>query len=64
VIVPDDFAMRRRNTLDLVMLDEVLAEVLYCYRGDRYRMADDRRFAAAIYRHAVELGVIDDITFI
>ena len=66
VIVLDDFAMTCGVVLpvDLVMLKEVLAEVQYCLRGGRTRMADDRRFAAAIYRNAVELGVIDDVAFI
>jgi hypothetical protein len=49
--------------VDLPMLEDVLTDVLACRHADPERVSDDPRFAAAIYRAALNAGVMDDVVF-
>jgi hypothetical protein len=49
--------------VDLPMLEDVLTDVLACRHADPERIGDDPRFAAAIYRAALDAGVMDDVVF-
>jgi hypothetical protein len=46
-----------------VLIDEVLEEVQGRVRGEPGAIANDRRFATAIYRIAVMSGIMDQIGF-
>ena len=46
-----------------VLIDEVLEEVRGRVRGEPDAIANDRRFATAIYRIAVMSGIMDQIGF-
>ena len=62
---PDAFAMTCGVIVpvDRGLLEEVLAEVLPRVRGSPDRVANDRRFATAIYRAAVARGLMERIGF-
>lgn len=62
---PDAFAMTCGVIVpvDRELLEEVLAEVLPRVRGSPDRVADDRRFATAIYRAAVARGLMARVGF-
>jgi hypothetical protein len=62
---PDTFAMTSGVIVpvDREALEEVLAEVLPRVRGSPDRVANDRRFATAIYRTAVARGLMERIGF-
>jgi hypothetical protein len=49
--------------VDLPMLENVLTDVRACRHADPERIGDDPRFAAAIYRAALDAGVMDDVVF-
>jgi hypothetical protein len=49
--------------VDLPMLEDVLTDVLACRHADPERIGGDPRFAAAIYRAALDAGVMDDVVF-
>ena len=49
--------------VDLPMLEDVLTDVLACRHADIERIGGDPRFAAAIYRAALDAGVMDDVVF-
>ncbi len=46
-----------------ILIDEVLEEVQGRVRGEPGAIANDRRFATAIYRIAVMSGIMDQIGF-
>jgi hypothetical protein len=58
---PDAFAMSCGVIVpvDAMMIDEVFAEVLERVRGEPDAIANDRRFATAIYRIAIMGGLMD-----
>ena len=62
---PDAFAMTCGVIVpvDRGLIEEVLAEVLPRVRGSPDRVANDRRFATAIYRTAVARGLMERIGF-
>ena len=62
---PDAFAMTCGVIVpvDRALIEEVLAEVLPRVRGSPDRVANDRRFATAIYRTAVARGLMERIGF-
>ena len=49
--------------VDLPMLEDVLTDVPACRHSDQEHIGDDPRFAAAIYRAALDAGVMDDVVF-
>jgi hypothetical protein len=49
--------------VDRPMLEDVLSDILACRRAEPERIGDDPRFAAAIYRAALDTGVLDDVVF-
>jgi hypothetical protein len=49
--------------VDLPMLEDILTDVLACRHANPERIGDDLRFAAAIYRAALDTGVMDDVVF-
>jgi len=50
--------------LDAMLLDEVFEEVLGRIRGEADAVANDRRFAMAIYRRAVRDSLMDQVGLI
>ena len=62
---PDAFAMTCGVIVpvDRGLLEEVLAEVLPRVRGSPDRVANDRRFATAVYRTAVARGLMERVGF-
>ena len=50
--------------IDAMLLDEVFEEVLGRIRGEADAIANDRRFATAIYRRAVLEGLMDQVSLI
>ena len=42
---------------------DILTDVLACRHANPERIGDDLRFAAAIYRAALDTGVMDDVVF-
>src|SRR5215216_1448665 len=50
--------------VDAMLLDEVFEEVLGRIRGEADAIANDRRFAMAIYRRAVLEGLMDQVGLI
>ena len=49
--------------VDRPMLEDVLSDILACRRAEPERIGDDPRFAAAIYRAALDTGVLDAVVF-
>ena len=66
VITPEAFAMTCGVIVPVngMLLDEVFDEVLGRIRGEADAIANDRRFATAIYRKAVLEGLIDQVGLI
>jgi len=66
VITPETFAMTCGVIVpvDGMLLDEVFDEVLGRIRGEADAIANDRRFATAIYRKAVLEGLMDQVGLI
>jgi hypothetical protein len=66
VITPEAFAMTCGVIVpvDAMLLDEVFEEVLGRIRGVADAIANDRRFATAIYRRAVLDGLMDQVGLI
>ena len=66
VITPETFAMTCGVIvpIDGMLLDEVLDEVLGRIRGEADAIANDRRFATAIYRKAVLESLMDQVGLI
>ena len=66
VITPEAFAMTCGVIvpIDAMLLDEVFEEVLGRIRGEADAIANDRRFATAIYRRAVLEGLMDQVSLI
>jgi hypothetical protein len=62
---PDAFAMTSGIIVpvDREMMEEVLDQVLPRVRGEPDQVANDRRFASAIYRTAVANGLMERISF-
>ena len=63
---PADFVMTRGVVvpIDAALLEEVLlASATWLGSADPARMADDARFATAIYRGALDTGLMDGIEF-
>ncbi len=62
---PEAFAMTCGVIVpaNAVLIDEVLEEVQGRVRGEPDAIANDRRFATAIYRIAVMSGIMDQIGF-
>ena len=62
---PETFAMTCGVMVptNAVLIDEVLEEVQGRVRGEPGAIANDRRFATAIYRIAVMSGIMDQIGF-
>jgi hypothetical protein len=63
---PADFAMTRGVVvpIDAALVEEVLlASATWPRSADPAQVADDPRFATAIYRGAVETGLMDGIEF-
>lgn len=62
---PDTFSMTSGIIVpvDSMMLIDVLDEVGARLKGDLAEIADDRRFATAIYRLALEGGLMDHVSF-
>jgi hypothetical protein len=50
--------------IDGMLLDEVFEEVLGRLRGEADAIANDRRFATALYRKAVQEGLMDQVGLI
>jgi len=63
VITPEAFAMTCGVIVpvDAMLLDEVFEEVLGRIRGEADAIANDRRFATAIYRRAILDGLMDQV---
>jgi hypothetical protein len=63
VITPEAFAMTCGLIVpvDAMLLDEVFEEVLGRIRGEADAIANDRRFATAIYRRAILDGLMDQV---
>jgi hypothetical protein len=63
VITPEAFAITCGLIVpvDAMLLDEVFEEVLERIRGDADAIANDRRFATAIYRRAILDGLMDQV---
>ncbi len=49
--------------VDRPMLEDVLTNPLACRHGDPQRVGDDPQFATAIYRTALDSGILDDVVF-
>ena len=49
--------------VDRHMLEDVLSDILARRHADPERIGDDPRFAAAIYRAALDTGALDDVVF-
>ena len=66
VITPEAVAMTCGVIVpvDAMLLDEVFEEVLGRIRGEADAIANDRRFATAIYRRAVLEGLMDQVSLI
>ena len=62
---PDAFAMTSGIIVpvDREGMEEVLDEVLPRVRGEPDQVANDRRFATALYRMAVANGLMERISF-
>jgi hypothetical protein len=62
---PDAFAISAGVIVPLnrLMMTAVLDKVLPLWESRRDRFAGDRRFATAIYRSAIELGVMERVRF-
>ena len=62
---PDAFAMTSGIIVpvDRDMMEEVLDQVLPRVRGEPDQVANDRRFASAIYRIAVANGLMERVSF-
>jgi hypothetical protein len=50
--------------VDAMLLDEVFEEVLGRIRGEADAIANDRRFVTAVYRLAVQNGLMEQVRFI
>lgn len=50
--------------VDAMLMDDVLSEgATWLWHGDPQRVADDPRLATAIYRRAIDAGVMDHVAF-
>lgn len=60
---PDDFAMSCGVVVPVYreLLEEVTLDMLAWRRGDPERVAEDPRFALAIYRAAIESGILNNV---
>jgi hypothetical protein len=60
---PDDFAMSCGVVVPVYreLLEEVTLDMLAWRRGDPERVAEDPRFAIAIYRAAIESGILNNV---
>lgn len=60
---PDDFAMSCGVVVPVhrELLEEVTLDMLAWRRGDPERVAEDPRFAIAIYRAAIESGILNNV---
>jgi hypothetical protein len=65
IYTPDRFSVTAgvQAPLDLELLEDALAEVPYLRRKPLAQVADDRRFAEAVYRVALADGVLERIAF-
>jgi hypothetical protein len=65
VSTPEAFAMTCGVIvpIDAALIDEVFDELLGRVRGEPDVIANDRRFATAIYRLAIKDGIMDQISF-
>ena len=61
---PDDFAMSCGVVVPVyrVLIEEVALDMLAWRRGDPERVAQDPRFAIAIYRAAIDSGILNNVT--
>jgi hypothetical protein len=61
---PDDFAMSCGVVVPVYreLLEEVTTDMLAWRRGDPERVAEDPRFAIAIYRAAIDGGILNNVT--
>jgi hypothetical protein len=60
---PDDFAMSCGVVVPVYreLLEEITLDMLAWRRGDPERVAEDPRFAIAIYRAAIESGILNNV---
>jgi hypothetical protein len=60
---PDDFSMSCGVVVPVYreLLEEVTLDMLAWRRGDPERVAEDPRFALAIYRAAIESGILNNV---
>jgi hypothetical protein len=60
---PDDFAMSCGVVVPVYreLLEEVTLDMLAWRRGDPERVAEDPRFALAIYRAAIDSGILNNV---
>ena len=60
---PDDFAMSCGVVVPVhrELLEEVTLDMLAWRRGDPERVTEDPRFAIAIYRAAIESGILNNV---
>lgn len=49
--------------IDGAVVEDVLTDALACRHPDPERVGDDPRFAAAIYRAAIESGIMERVAF-
>jgi hypothetical protein len=49
--------------VDRSMLKDVLSDVVACRHSDPKRVGDDPRFASAIYRAALDCGIMEEVVF-
>jgi len=61
---PDDFAMSCGIVVPVYreLIEEVALDMLAWRRGDPERVAQDPRFAIAIYRAAIDSGILNNVT--
>ena len=45
------------------LIEEVTLDTLACRRGDPGQVAQDPRFATAIYRAALDSGIMDHVAY-
>ena len=61
---PTDFAMSCGVVVPVYreMMEEVALDMLAWRRGDPERVSQDPRFAIAIYRAAIDSGILNNVT--
>ena len=65
VCEPDDFAMTCGVVVPVTreLIEEVTLDMLARRRGDPGQVAQDPRFATAIYRAALDSGIMDHVAY-